>query len=389
MSNFTTFFPSAGGGAPLGSLGYLVPSSTQTYVEGKEVFESDSGTFLKSGSALLQGGGGKEDASNYDASLLDAGIATLNSNAWSIGDRNDRAGAFWNGTHIVQVNYQNNADLLLTALNQDFSVAYSGDVKTSLYPANAGIVDGNYLVYAKSWLDSVPIPARPPVFKRALKSDLTSAASYGTASSVNSNLQTVLWNAPSGYTNYPSLTACNQGLSSEKHYFFNNYGADGILRCTIGQFTYNDAAATGTSPWTATGSTIVLPVVTGTKIVSIAGDLNDLWVQTSTNIIYKYNSTTLALEATILIPANLALIPYPASNYHRTGVFVIPASESTTGYSRFFMNNAPHNSSTAPVFKEIFLGQIISAPSLFELTTYDGTNITSGASNVTGWMKIK
>jgi hypothetical protein len=388
MSNFSTFFP-AGGGAPLGSLGYLEPSQSQTYVAGQEVFEADSGSFLQSGSILLQGGGGKEDASNYDASLLSEGIGTLNSNAWSYGDRNDRTGAFWDGTHIVQVSYENSTGyLILTALNEsDFSLAYTGNVGPTLWPAAAGIVDGDYLIYARSWLSSVPIPSTNPEVKRVLKTDLTSYTSYATATSVNSNGTIVDWDMPSGYRSYPLFTACNQGLSNEKHYFANNNGSSGTAYCTIGQCTYNDAAGTNTSPWTLTGSTIVLPVTTGTRIVSLAGDLNTLWVQTSTNIMYKYNSTTLALEATISIPSNLQTTW--VNNYSRNGVFVIPASESSTGVARFFMNTEAQSSSVAPIFKEVFLGQLIQAPGLYSLTTYDGTNITGSSGNVNGWMKIK
>ena len=381
-----------GGSAPLGSLAFLVPSTTQNYVTNQEVLEEEGiGTFLKSGASLSPGGGGKEDASNYDASLFSIGVSVLNSNAFSYGDRNDRSGAFWNGTHIVQVGYESNGDLTLRAISQsDFSVSYSGNIGSSLWPSNGGILDGDYLVYAKSWMSSVPIPSSSPNFKRVLRSNLTSAASYSTASSVNSNGATVTWTAPSGYTSYPLFTACNQGLSSEKHYFAIHPGStNNVIYGTVGQFTYNDGAATGTSPWTATGSTIVIPNWTsGTKIIRLAGDLNDLWVQTNQNILYKYNSTTLALEATIVLPPHLQT-PAISANYSLNGLFIIPASQSTTGNARFFINVEPQPAPATPIYKEIFLGSGISAPNLFELTAHDGTNIKANGSNIAGWMKIK
>lgn len=375
-----------GGGSPLGSLSYLIPPTAQS---SDSVLELDSGSFLKSGASISTTGSGKYNASAYDSSLLSPGAFIETPSAYSFGDRSDRGGAFWNGTHIITVMYEASGNTVLRALNQsDFSVAYSGNIQGSQWPAAAGIVDGDYLIYAKCWIGSTVNPSSSPEFKRVLKTNLTTAASYGSATSVNSSGSTVDWDAPSGYTSHPLFTACNQGLSSEKHYFANFPGSNGLAYCTIGQFTYNDAAPTSTSPWTATGSTIVLPITTGTRTVSLAGNGNSLYVQTNTNIVYKYNSTTLALEATFQLSGDLSTSW--STNYNRNGVFVIPASDSSTGVDRYFMNTVNQNVSSTPIWDEISFGEGISAPQAFNLETYDGTDITQNNGDpIDGYMKIK
>jgi hypothetical protein len=352
MSDFSTFFPSGGGGSgTIGALASFVPDPTATFVAGQEVYTdpADSSVWLRSAATLTSQGSGVLDASIYRDSVA-ASITTPNTyvqptspftleqpGGCYIGNNkfltcpktgtSSQRNVVYDvslGTFSVSIVYPTCQlfDGLFgtgSGASQNVGAGNVGFPSRGTYNLTHHFLQGNMINYLPSFwredpsgifniryipfTDTTNATTRDPYANNTLtfKSPFAAIAlqNYSTAANAAGASQ------PNGqHLGY----AITNPSSNERHWFIK----DGNI-CS--EYTFNSAAANNTNPYTATGNSITIPfswniqagdVYTPRTMFAEGNDLYFAWTNgqalyNSNNpaVVYRYNATTRALTSTL------------------------------------------------------------------------------------------
>lgn len=353
MSNFSTFFPTGGGGSgTIGAVSSFVPDPTATFVAGQEVYTdpADSSVWLRSGATLLGTGSGVLDASIYrDSVLVFAQLTSPGSNPGTVNGTRYSSCYIGNNKFLINTwstnNYSQYNSVFDVSLGT-FSVAalYSG---VQLFDGQPGTSNGNtgnvgagnasfpgrgtynsthhFLmgnctnVYPHVWREDtsgifniryVPFTDTTNATSRSAYSNnaLTFKSPFPVIGLQNYNIQSsAIGGQPLGQ--HLGIAITNPS-SNERHWLVK----EGSV---VAEYTFNSAAANNTNPYTATGNSITIPFAwnyggldvdlyrrsmysNGNSLYFMVAD-PPITSGSSVTTIYEYDATTRALINTITI----------------------------------------------------------------------------------------
>tara|TARA_B110000902_G_C14221239_1_gene555242 strand:+ start:19 stop:1359 length:1341 start_codon:yes stop_codon:yes gene_type:complete len=371
MSDFSTFFPSGGGGSgTIGALASFVPDPTATFVAGQEVYTdpADSSVWLRSAATLTSQGSGVLDASIYRDSVAatvtvsntyvqptsafpfeQPGGCYVGNNKFltcpKISNPTQRNVVYDVSLGTFSVNFLYGFCQLFDGLygtaNGNSGYVGAGNVgfpSRGTYNSTHHFLQGNLNNYLPSFwredpsgifniryipfTDTTNATTRDPYANNTLTFKSPFAAiglqNYNIAGNANGASQ------PNGQHLGHAIT---NPSSNERHWFIK----DGNV-CS--EYTFNSAAANNTNPYTATGNSITIPFSWNVNssylprnMFAEGNDLYFVWTNSQPiyssefpAVVYKYDATTRALISTLnlqnpigagtgSIPAYLSAVP--------------------------------------------------------------------------------